>query len=95
MTETPTLRLDVWLWRARFFKTRALSGAHIRKRGIRITRNGQTRRVNKPGTSIAVADIVTLALGGHIRAVEVLDLGVRRGPADEAAALYQTLEMDE
>ena len=50
MTDTPSLRLDVWLWRARFFKTRALSGAHIRKRGARITRNGLTRRVNKPGT---------------------------------------------
>ena len=73
MTETPTLRLDVWLWRARFFKTRALSGAHIRKRGIRLTRNGQTRRVNKPGATIAVADIVTMALGGHIKAVEVLE----------------------
>ena len=36
-----------------------------------------------------------MALGGHIKAVEVLDLGTRRGPADEAAALYQTLEMDE
>lgn len=94
MTDTPSLRLDVWLWRARFFKTRALSGAHIRKRGARITRNGLTRRVNKPGTSIWAGDVVTLAQGAHIRAVEVLGLGTRRGPADEAATLYRTLETD-
>ena len=47
MTDTPTLRLDVWLWRTRFFKTRALSGTYIRKRGVRLTRNGQTRRVKE------------------------------------------------
>jgi ribosome-associated heat shock protein Hsp15 len=94
MTESPTLRLDVWLWRARFFKTRALSGAYVRKRGVRLTRNGQTRRVNKPGTSICAGDVVTLARGAHIRTVEVLELGARRGPAEEAAALYATLETD-
>ncbi|RCL90201.1 RNA-binding S4 domain-containing protein [Hyphomonas sp.] len=94
MTDTPTLRLDVWLWRTRFFKTRALSGTYIRKRGVRLTRNGQTRRVNKPGAAIYVGDVVTLARGAHIRTVEVLDLGTRRGPAEEAAAMYTTLETD-
>jgi ribosome-associated heat shock protein Hsp15 len=94
MTDTPTLRLDVWLWRARFFKTRALSGSHVRKRGVRLTRHGQTRRVNKPGTAICGGDVVTLARGAHIRTVEVLHLGTRRGPAEEAASLYRTLETD-
>ncbi|RAN35424.1 RNA-binding S4 domain-containing protein [Hyphomonas pacifica] len=94
MSEAVTLRIDVWLWRARFFKTRTLSGAHVRKSGIRLSRNGQTRRVDKPGTAICVGDIVTLARGAHITTIEVLDLGIRRGPPEEAAALYRTLEAD-
>lgn len=93
--EGPTLRLDVWLWRARFFRTRALSGEHVRSAGVRLSRSGQTRRVDKPGTAISVGDVVTLARGAHISTVEVLDLGTRRGPASEAAGLYRTLETDE
>lgn len=94
MNEPETLRLDIWLWRARFFRTRVLSGAHIRKRGIRLTRSGQTRRVDKPGTAISIGDVVTMARGAHISTVEVLDLGARRGPAEEARALYRPLETD-
>ena len=94
MTETATLRLDVWLWRARFCRTRAISGEMIRSEGIRLSRNGQTRRVDKPGTAIYVGDVVTLARGAHITTVEVLDLGTRRGPAHEAKALYRILETD-
>lgn len=94
MNDTATLRLDVWLWRARFFKTRTLSGSHVRSSGVRLSRNGQTRRIDKPGTPICAGDVVTLARGAHITTVEVLDLGTRRGPPDEAAALYRTLETD-
>ncbi|MDX1292697.1 MAG: RNA-binding S4 domain-containing protein [Hyphomonas sp.] len=94
MTDTPTLRLDVWLWRARFFKTRALSGAHVRKRGVRVTRHGLTRRIDKPATVICAGDVVSIRRGAHIMAVEVLGLGTRRGPAEEAAALYRRLETD-
>ena len=94
MSETGTLRLDVWLWRARFFRTRALSGAHVRGKGVRLSRGGQTRRVDKPGTAISIGDVVTLARGAHISSVEVLDLGTRRGAAEEAQALYRPLETD-
>ena len=54
-----TLRLDVWLWRARFFKTRSLAAGHVRRRGVRLSHNGQTRRVDKPGqviTSFVTSD---------------------------------------
>lgn len=90
--ETATVRLDIWLWRARFFKTRSLSSAHISKRGVRLTRNGQTRKVTKPGATVAVEDIVTFGRNVHITIVKVLDLGQRRGPASEAADLYLELE---
>ena len=84
-----TLRLDVWLWRARFHKTRKLSAEHITKRGVRLTRGGQVRKVTKPGTPIAAGDIVTFGKSVHIRTVEVLSLGTRRGPAEEAQGLYR------
>ncbi|MCA8902815.1 MAG: RNA-binding S4 domain-containing protein [Hyphomonas sp.] len=91
---TDTLRLDVWLWRARFFRTRTLAADHIRGRGARLTHNGQTRRIDKPATAITAGDVVTLVRGAHISAVEILDLGTRRGPAAEAQALYRLLEED-
>ena len=94
MTEDASLRLDIWLWRARFFKTRALSIAHIKGHGVRLSHLGQTRKTDKPGASLAVGDVVTFGKGGRIYSVEVLDLGDRRGPAEEARALYRPLEAE-
>ena len=91
-SDTGTARLDVWLWRARFYKTRSLSSEQISKRGVRLSRHGQTRRVKKPGTNVIAGDIVTFGRSVHIRTVEILDLGRRRGPAPEAATLYRELE---
>lgn len=89
-----SVRADVWLWRARFFRTRALSAAHVRKSGLRLSHGGLTRRTDKPGATLAVGDIVTFGKGADILSVEVLDLGTRRGPADEARTLYRPLESD-
>lgn len=86
-----TVRVDVWLWRARFFRTRRLASEHVAGRGLRITRHGQTRRTDKPGASIAPGDVLTWGKGPHIQTVEVLALGVRRGPAEEAQTLYRPL----
>lgn len=94
MTEDASLRLDIWLWRARFFKTRALSTAHIKGHGVRLSHLGQTRKTDKPGASLAVGDVVTFGKGGRIYSVEVLVLGDRRGPAEEARALYRPLEAE-
>ena len=92
MNEAGSVRLDIWLWRARFFRTRALATDHVRGKAVRISRNGQTRRTDKPGTAISVGDVVTFGRGEHIRTVEILALGMRRGPAEEAQALYCLLE---
>jgi ribosome-associated heat shock protein Hsp15 len=89
-----TLRLDVWLWRARFFKTRALSSGHVRGYGVRLAHLGQIRRTDKPGAQVAVGDVVTFGKGEHIYSVEVLDLGERRGTADQAKTLYRALEAE-
>lgn len=87
------VRLDVWLWRARFFKTRALSAGHIRKDGVRLSHAGLIRRTDKPGATLTVGDIVTFGKGTNILTIEVLDLGTRRGPAEEARSLYRPLEV--
>lgn len=77
-------RLDKWLFFARFFKSRGLATARIEAGGIRI--NGQPCR--KPGRSLHVGDEVTISAHGHVRAMRVLALGTRRGPATEAQCLY-------
>jgi len=94
MSEDGSLRLDIWLWRARFFRTRALSTAHVKARGVRLSHLGQTRRTDKPGAPLSVGDVVTFGKGGLIYTVEVLDLGERRGPAEEARTLYRPLEAE-
>lgn len=87
-----TLRLDVWLWRARFFKTRTLATDYVNGRGVRISRAGQVRKVTKPSATIIPGDVLTFSRGGTIHIIEVLAIGTRRGPASEAATLYQTVE---
>lgn len=89
---TPPVRVDTWLWRARFFRTRALSAEHVRKSGVRVSHAGQTRRTGKPGATLAVGDIVTFGRGIDIVTVEVLDLGLTRGPAELARSLYRRVE---
>jgi ribosome-associated heat shock protein Hsp15 len=84
----PKDRLDKWLFHARFHKTRGLAAQQIEKGRIRI--NGQ--RTTKPGHAIRTGDVLTFAQGDMIRVIRVLYLGVRRGPATEAQALYADLE---
>ncbi len=89
MSETsgPSLRLDKWLWHARFVKTRGL-GADYAERG-RVRLNGQPAL--KAHQAIRVGDILTLGFGPQVRVVRVLGLGERRGPAPEAQGLYQDI----
>lgn len=81
--------MDVWLWRARFFKTRGLASRHVESRGVRVDRSGAARRAQKPSAKVAPGDVLTFSVGPRIHVVEILALGHRRGPAVEAAALYQ------
>lgn len=85
------VRVDIWLWRARFFKTRALATDYVSRKGIRITRHGQTRKTAKAGQRIAPGDVLTFYKAKAIETVEVIDIGERRGPAAEAAGLYRRI----
>ncbi len=84
----PRLRLDKWLWQARFFKTRALASDMIDAGSVRV--NGT--RVTRPGRDVAQGDVLTFPQGARIRVIRILALGQRRGPSTEAQALYVDLE---
>jgi ribosome-associated heat shock protein Hsp15 len=82
-------RLDVWLWRARFFKTRGLAARFLDEGRVRVIRPGsEAVRVDKASRAIHPGDGLVFAIGGRLVAVMVRSLGDRRGPATEARALY-------
>ena len=87
MSETGC-RIDVWLWRARFAKTRSLAAAMIERGLVRLTHNGVQTRFDKPARSVHVGDALVFAVGGRLMELTVEALGERRGPAEEARALY-------
>ncbi|WP_347266847.1 RNA-binding S4 domain-containing protein [Paracoccus sp. (in: a-proteobacteria)] len=82
-----TIRLDRWLHHARMFKTRSLAADAIGGGGIRV--NGQP--CSKPAHSLRPGDVVTVSAHGRVRVLRVLLLGERRGPASEAALLYEDI----
>ncbi len=85
-------RIDVWLWRARFFKTRSLSARMVDEGRVRMTRAGTGTRVDKPSRSVKPGDELVFAIGGRLTAIRIEALGERRGPPAEAQALYASLE---
>lgn len=91
MTDTttirPQIRLDKWLWQARFFKTRTqaaavVSGGHLRLNGA---------HQSKPAKTVGPGDVLTFPQGDQIRVVRIIGCGDRRGPAPEAQQLYADL----
>ena len=84
MNVTETMRLDKWLWCARFYKTRSLATEEIAKG--RVTVNGQGA---KPARDLRCGDIVALRQGPVARTVLVRALSGARGPAPVAQLLYE------
>lgn len=78
------VRLDKWLWAARFFKTRSLATAEIDKGRVLV--NGLTA---KPARDLKPGDLVEIRQGPVLRSVKVLALSHVRGPAPVAQALYE------
>lgn len=81
------IRLDKWLHHARLFKTRTLAADAISGGGIRV--NGSPCR--KPAQVLRPGDVVTVSAHGQVRALRMLAPGERRGPASEAAQLYEDI----
>ncbi len=82
-----TIRLDKWLFQARFLKSRGLAADLIAEGRVRV--NGQP--TDKPARMVGEGDVLTFALHGRVRVVRILAIGDRRGPAPEAQGLYEEL----
>ncbi len=91
MSAEESCRADVWLWRARLFKTRSLSARFIEEGRVRLVRAGAETRLDKASRSLRPGDGLVMALGGRVIAVRIEALGERRGSATEARALYSDL----
>lgn len=91
MTDAGSCRADVWLWRARFFKTRSMAARYVDEGRIRLTRAGVESRLDKASRALKLGDQLVFALGPRVVAVRIEDFGERRGPATEARGLYEAL----
>ncbi len=80
-------RIDVWLWHARFYKTRSLATKMIRGGKVRLNGN----LCKKASSLIACDDILTFIRSDEILIAKILSIGTRRGPAPEAQLLYEDL----
>jgi ribosome-associated heat shock protein Hsp15 len=78
------LRLDKWLWAARFYKTRTLATDEVHRGRVQV--NGQD---TKPARDLKVGDLVAMRQGAVARTVVVRALSESRGPAPVAQTLYE------
>jgi ribosome-associated heat shock protein Hsp15 len=79
------VRIDKWLWHARFYRTRMLAQTAACTGLIRL--NGQ--RVEKSSVAVGSGDILTLPRGREVVVVRVVGIAARRGPAEAARSLYE------
>lgn len=85
------LRLDKWLFFARFCKSRAIAAQLCASGKLRLS----GRIIDKPHYKLRVGDVLTFPQGPYIRVVRVLALAGRRGPASEVQGLYEDLSPPE
>jgi ribosome-associated heat shock protein Hsp15 len=83
----PAQRLDKWLWFARVMKSRTAAAQLIGGGKVRVNRV----RVVKPSHLLHEGDVLTIAQRGEVRVLEVLAVGTRRGPPQEARLLYRAV----
>jgi ribosome-associated heat shock protein Hsp15 len=81
------LRVDKWLFQARFFKSRAAASRLVEEGRLRVG----GRPIDKAHYAVKPGDVLTFPQGRGIRVVKVVALGSRRGPAPEARGLYEEL----
>ncbi len=83
-TQLERVRIDKWLWAARFYKTRQLAIKALKNSQI-----GLLKQTLKPATNIKTGDILTIKRGIHQIEIEILALSEKRGSATIAQQLYQ------
>jgi ribosome-associated heat shock protein Hsp15 len=82
-----TQRLDKWLWHARIVKTRSIAAQLVAQGKCRINRE----KVMKPSHPVKCGDVITAAVFGRVRILQISSFSARRGPASEARLLYVDL----
>ena len=87
MGEPTRVRVDKWLWYARFFKTRSLASKIVASGVVRLNAD----KISKPSAVVQPDDVLTFPQGHLIRVIRVTSIGTRRGPAMEAQELYEDL----
>ncbi|MBI5006973.1 MAG: RNA-binding S4 domain-containing protein [Nitrosomonadales bacterium] len=85
--DTDKLRIDKWLWAARFYKTRSLSAEAVE--GGKVTMHGARL---KPAKAVGIGDVLEIRVGKFHYEVEVLGLSNKRGGAPDAQKLYRETE---
>ena len=87
LNKLPKVRVDKWLWAARFFKTRSLAKAAIE--GGKVQLDGQRVKVSR---EITTGDRLTIRQGWDEKSITIVALSDQRGPATTAQALYEESE---
>ena len=87
---TEKIRLDIWLWHARFYKSRSLSSKVILSGKLRVN----SIKIIKPASKVKINDVLTINHVNTVRIIQIQSIGSRRGPASEAQALYNDLSPD-
>ncbi len=84
-----TCRIDVWLWRARFYKTRGLAAAAVESGQVQLQHGEEEIRIKKPGRPMHRGDRLAIRRGEQRMVLAIRGFGERRGPAPEARELYE------
>lgn len=89
MNDAPdsAIRIDKWLWHARFFKTRTLAQSQVTAGKIRVN----SERISKANHSVKPGDVLTFVKADKVLIIEIVQIANRRGPASEAQTLYNDL----
>ena len=82
-----TQRLDKWLWHARIVKTRSLAAQLVAGGKFRVNRE----KILKPAYAVKCGDVITAAVFGRVRVLQISGFSKRRGPPGDAQALYVDL----
>tara|TARA_B100000575_G_C22632590_1_gene390920 strand:+ start:108 stop:503 length:396 start_codon:yes stop_codon:yes gene_type:complete len=85
--EKKTLRLDVYLYYTRIFKSRSIATKFVLTNRLRIS--GQVTQ--KPHRMISIGDVLTMTINDNVKILKVLDIPNRRGPYSEALNFYEDI----
>lgn len=85
--EKKTLRLDIYLYYIRIFKSRSLATKFVLTNRLRIS--GQVTQ--KPHKMISIGDVLTITINNNIKVLKVLDIPNRRGPYSESLNFYEDI----